>query len=40
MSAQPVATDVAMRISGVGMRFGGLWALSDVTFDVERGHNH
>jgi branched-chain amino acid transport system ATP-binding protein len=30
-------SDVAMRISGVGMRFGGLWALSDVSFDVERG---
>jgi len=26
-----------MRIQNVGMRFGGLWALSDVSFDVERG---
>ncbi|HEV3087649.1 MAG TPA: ABC transporter ATP-binding protein [Candidatus Elarobacter sp.] len=28
---------VAMRIVNVGMRFGGLWALSEVSFDVERG---
>jgi branched-chain amino acid transport system ATP-binding protein len=28
---------VALRVQGVGMRFGGLWALSDVSFDVERG---
>jgi branched-chain amino acid transport system ATP-binding protein len=28
---------VALRIENVGMRFGGLWALSEVTFDVERG---
>jgi branched-chain amino acid transport system ATP-binding protein len=37
MSAQPVQSNVALRISNVGMRFGGLWALSEVTFDVERG---
>jgi branched-chain amino acid transport system ATP-binding protein len=29
--------EVALRISDVGMRFGGLWALSEVSFDVERG---
>ncbi|HEY6236169.1 MAG TPA: ABC transporter ATP-binding protein [Candidatus Elarobacter sp.] len=29
--------EVALRISDVGMRFGGLWALSEVGFDVERG---
>jgi len=28
---------VALRVRDVGMRFGGLWALSDVSFDVERG---
>jgi len=28
---------VALRVQGVGMRFGGLWALSDVSFEVERG---
>ena len=28
---------VALRIENVGMRFGGLWALSEVSFDVERG---
>ena len=28
---------VALRVRGVGMRFGGLWALSEVSFDVERG---
>jgi branched-chain amino acid transport system ATP-binding protein len=27
----------AMRITDVGMRFGGLWALSEVSFDVARG---
>ena len=27
----------ALRIDGVGMRFGGLWALSDVSFEVPRG---
>jgi branched-chain amino acid transport system ATP-binding protein len=32
-----VHSSVALRIMNVGMRFGGLWALSDVTFDVERG---
>ena len=37
MSAQAVESNVALRISNVGMRFGGLWALSEVTFDVERG---
>ena len=36
----PPAHEVALRISNVGMRFGGLWALSDVTFDVERGSVH
>ncbi|GAC1658802.1 MAG: ABC transporter ATP-binding protein [Candidatus Elarobacter sp.] len=34
---QTTATTVALRITGVGMRFGGLWALSEVSFDVERG---
>ncbi|HEY0383296.1 MAG TPA: ABC transporter ATP-binding protein [Candidatus Elarobacter sp.] len=44
MSVQPApstataaAHEVALRISDVGMRFGGLWALSEVSFDVERG---
>jgi len=40
MSVQPATTpehEVSLRIDGVGMRFGGLWALSDVSFDVERG---
>jgi branched-chain amino acid transport system ATP-binding protein len=37
MSAQAVESNVALRIANVGMRFGGLWALSEVTFDVERG---
>jgi branched-chain amino acid transport system ATP-binding protein len=26
-----------LSIAGVGMRFGGLWALSDVSFEVEQG---
>ena len=30
-------SEIALRIEGVGMRFGGLWALSEVSFDVERG---
>ncbi len=30
-------SDVALEIRDVGMRFGGLWALSQVTFDVPRG---
>jgi branched-chain amino acid transport system ATP-binding protein len=29
--------EIALRIRDVGMRFGGLWALSGVTFDVPRG---
>ena len=29
--------EVALRIENVGMRFGGLWALSEVSFDIERG---
>ena len=37
MSAPAVESSVALRISNVGMRFGGLWALSEVSFDVERG---
>ena len=41
MSAQPAhaqpAHEVSLRISDIGMRFGGLWALSEVSFDVERG---
>ncbi|MEA2719424.1 MAG: branched-chain amino acid transport system ATP-binding protein [Candidatus Eremiobacteraeota bacterium] len=37
MSAPATAAEVALRIENVGMRFGGLWALSDVSFDVERG---
>src|SRR6202163_180315 len=38
MSAQPTtAHEVSLRISDIGMRFGGLWALSEVSFDVERG---
>ncbi len=32
-----VESSVALRITDVGMRFGGLWALSEVTFDVVRG---
>jgi branched-chain amino acid transport system ATP-binding protein len=36
-AASAVEHEVVMRIAGVGMRFGGLWALSDVSFDVERG---
>ena len=28
---------VALEIAGIGMRFGGLWALSDVSFTVEPG---
>ena len=31
------ADGVALRIENVGMRFGGLWALSEVSFDVQRG---
>jgi branched-chain amino acid transport system ATP-binding protein len=31
------APDVVLRVRDVGMRFGGLWALSEVSFDVERG---
>lgn len=31
------AREVALRISDVGMRFGGLWALAEVSFDVVRG---
>jgi branched-chain amino acid transport system ATP-binding protein len=34
---QAPQADVALRIRNVGMRFGGLWALSEVTFDVPRG---
>jgi branched-chain amino acid transport system ATP-binding protein len=40
MSAQPAPApphEVSLRITDVGMRFGGLWALSEVSFDVERG---
>ncbi len=41
MSVQGVSVqpehEVALRITDVGMRFGGLWALSEVSFDVERG---
>jgi branched-chain amino acid transport system ATP-binding protein len=37
MSAPAVDANVALRISDVGMRFGGLWALSEVTFDVVHG---
>ncbi len=38
MSAQPHGEhEVSLRIRDVGMRFGGLWALSEVSFDVERG---
>jgi len=35
--ATPAAHEVSLRIEDVGMRFGGLWALSEVSFDVERG---
>jgi len=31
------ARDVCLRVENVGMRFGGLWALDDVSFKVERG---
>ena len=31
------ARDVCLRVENVGMRFGGLWALDDVSFEVERG---
>ncbi len=38
MQTQPQAErDVCLRVEGVGMRFGGLWALSDVSFEVQRG---
>jgi branched-chain amino acid transport system ATP-binding protein len=38
MSAAPDGdAGVALRVREVGMRFGGLWALSEVSFDVERG---
>jgi branched-chain amino acid transport system ATP-binding protein len=30
-------SEAALHIEGVGVRFGGLWALSDVSFAVERG---
>jgi branched-chain amino acid transport system ATP-binding protein len=36
-SATAVQHDVVLRISNVGMRFGGLWALSEVSFDIDRG---
>jgi branched-chain amino acid transport system ATP-binding protein len=36
-AAREPAAGVALRISDVGMRFGGLWALSAVSFDVEHG---
>ncbi len=29
--------EIALKIERIGMRFGGLWALDDVSFDVERG---
>jgi branched-chain amino acid transport system ATP-binding protein len=28
---------ICLRVENVGMRFGGLWALQDVSFEVERG---
>lgn len=31
------SADACLRVEHVGMRFGGLWALSDVDFQVERG---
>jgi branched-chain amino acid transport system ATP-binding protein len=38
MSAHPVANPAAyLRVIDVNMRFGGLQALADVSFDVERG---
>ncbi|MBV8644624.1 MAG: ABC transporter ATP-binding protein [Candidatus Eremiobacteraeota bacterium] len=37
MSTAPALADVTLRIADVGMRFGGLWALRDVSFEVERG---
>jgi branched-chain amino acid transport system ATP-binding protein len=38
MSAAAGGDDgVALRVRDVGMRFGGLWALSEVSFDVEHG---
>ena len=37
MTLPAVSSDVALRIENVGMRFGGLWALDGVTFDVPRG---
>jgi branched-chain amino acid transport system ATP-binding protein len=36
-AASAVKPEVVLRISNVGMRFGGLWALSEVSFDIERG---
>jgi len=30
-------SDAALHIDGIGVRFGGLWALSEVSFEVERG---
>jgi branched-chain amino acid transport system ATP-binding protein len=38
MSAAVESADgIALRVRGVGMRFGGLWALSEVSFDVAHG---
>jgi len=37
MSTAPALADVTLRIADVGMRFGGLWALREVSFEVERG---
>jgi branched-chain amino acid transport system ATP-binding protein len=37
MTMQQPSPEIVLRVEGVGMRFGGLWALSDVSFEVERG---
>jgi branched-chain amino acid transport system ATP-binding protein len=37
MTAGQSSRDVVLRVENVGMRFGGLWALSEVSFEVERG---
>jgi branched-chain amino acid transport system ATP-binding protein len=37
MKDTPPSAEAVLRVEKVGMRFGGLWALSDVSFDVAAG---